>query len=172
MNELKQYAIAYTISNILAILSIAGALTKPAWTRAGLAAIFLWASYINSKTAIYNPGAYLEYSRFTILPFYKDFINDFFATHIREFVIPIAISQFLIFLGLLLNKIWTKLACVGGILFGLGIAPLGIGSAFPATFLMAIAFLILLTRYDHDFIWKKNENIIRKGKSLHLNNLS
>jgi hypothetical protein len=169
MNELKQYAIAYTISNILAVLCIGGALRKPAWTRVGLAAIFLWASYINSKTALYEPGLYLEYSRFTMLPFYKEFINGFFSTHIREIVIPIAIAQFLIFLGLLLNKIWTRLACIGGILFGIAIAPLGIGAAFPATVLMAAGFFILLTKYDHDFIWKQNESNIHKKETLHVN---
>lgn len=158
MNELKQYAIAYTISNILAVLSIAGAIQKPRLTRIGLAAIFLWASYMNSNIAIHEPARYLEYSRFAIAPFYKDFINGYFSTHIREIVIPIAIAQFLVFAGLLQGKIWTKLACIGGIIFGLSITPLGIGSAFPATLLMAIAFFILLIKYDHESIWKRKEN--------------
>src|SRR6266511_3228644 len=48
----------------------------------------------------------------------------------------------------------VKLACIGGIIFCLAIAPLGVGSAFPATVSMAIAFYILLIRYEHDFIWK------------------
>ena len=158
MDELKQYAIAYTISNILAVLSIAGALQKPRWTRIGLAAVFLWASYVNSNIALYEPARYLEYNRFTIVPIYKDFINGFFSTHIRQIVIPIAIAQFLIFAGLLRGGIWTKLACIGGILFGLSITPLGIGSAFPATLLMAIAFFILLIKYDHQPIWRKKEH--------------
>ena len=60
----------------------------------------------------------------------------------------------MIALGLILNKIWVKLACIGGILFGLAIAPLGVGFGFPATVFMAIAFFILLKKQDHDFIWK------------------
>ena len=158
MHELKQYAIGYTISNILAVISITGALQKPRWTRIGLAVVFLWASYTNLNIALHEPARYLEYNRFTIVPFYKDFINGFFSTHIREIVIPIAIAQFLIFAGLLQGKIWTKLACIGGIIFGLSITPLGIGSGFPATLLMAIAFFILLIKYDHDPIWKQKEN--------------
>ncbi|MDB5279342.1 MAG: hypothetical protein JWR61_4297 [Ferruginibacter sp.] len=54
----------------------------------------------------------------------------------------------------MLNKTFTKLACTVGIIFGLAIAPLGVGSAFPATVSMAIAFYILLKNYQHDFIWK------------------
>jgi hypothetical protein len=46
---------------------------------------------------------------------------------------------------------------VGGIIFGLAIAPLAIGSGFPTTVSMAIAFLILLVKYKHDFIWKLNQ---------------
>jgi hypothetical protein len=69
-------------------------------------------------------------------------------------VLGIAICQALIALGLVLNNGWTKAACLGGIIFGLAIAPLGIGSAFPSTLSMAIAFYILFKKYDHDLIWK------------------
>jgi len=64
------------------------------------------------------------------------------------------VGQLLIALGLILNKTWTKIACIGGIIFGLAIAPLGVGSAFPATVSMAVAFFILFKKYEHDFIWK------------------
>ena len=172
MEELQQYVIQYAVSNILALLCLVSVFQKPVLTRIALAALFLWASYINTKTALYTPGVYLEYSRFAFLSLYKDFINGFFSAHIREFVVPIAISQFLIAVGLLLNNVWTKFACFAGILFGLAIGPLGIGSAFPATLIMAIVFLVLLTKYDHDFIWKNNESSLHKRKYFHLNNLS
>jgi len=154
MNELKNYLLPYIISNVLSALCIAGAIRKPIWTRIFLAAFFLWASYINSSSAIKSPEIYLDYGRLSDVPVYKNFIYGFFSGHIRQFIIPVAVGQFFIFAGLVLNKIWTKLACMGGIVFGLAIAPLGVGSAFPATVLMAIAFFILLTKYKHDFIWK------------------
>jgi hypothetical protein len=45
---------------------------------------------------------------------------------------------------------------MGGIVFGLAIAPLWVGSGFPSTVCMAIAFFILLKKDNHDFIWKLN----------------
>lgn len=154
MEALKQWLIPYLISNIVFGLTIIGAIKKPMWTRIFLAGFFLWASYFNSTHAILSPQIYLIYATLDALPFYSNFINGFFSHYITPFVFTIAVGQFLIFFGLLLNKTWVKLSCIGGIIFGLAIAPLGVGSAFPTTISMAIAFYILLIRYEHDFIWK------------------
>jgi hypothetical protein len=154
MDTLKQYLVPYIISNIVFALSIAAALKKPIWTRIFLAGFFLWASYINLSSAIKSPEIYLAYGKLSFVPLYKNFIYGFFSRHINQFILPIAVGQFFIFLGLLLNKKCTKLACIGGIVFGMAIAPLGVGSAFPATVSMAIAFYILLRKYEHDYIWK------------------
>jgi hypothetical protein len=154
MEALKQWLIPYIISNIVFGLTIIGALKRPMLTRIFLAAFFLWASYFNSTSAIKSPEIYLTYAKLNALSLYANFINGFFSQHITSLVFTIAIGQFIISIGLLLNKLWTKLACIGGIIFGLAIAPLGVGSAFPATVSMAIAFFILLRKYEHDFIWK------------------
>jgi hypothetical protein len=154
MEALKEWLIPYIISNIVFGLTIPAALKKPMWARIFLAGFFLWASFFNSTSAIRSPEIYLDYARLNPLPIYSQFIDGFFSQHITVFVFAIAVGQFLIFLGLVLNKTWTKLGCIGGVIFGLAIAPLGVGSAFPATVSMAIAFLILARNYDHDFIWK------------------
>jgi len=153
MEPLKEYFLPFIISNIVFGLTIVGALKKPMYTRVFLAAFFLWASYFNSTSGIRSPEIYLTYARLDALPFYSDFINGFFSYYITPFVLTIAIGQFLLFIGLILNKVWTKIACIGGIIFGLAIAPLGVGSAFPATVSMAVAFYILLKKYEHDYIW-------------------
>lgn len=154
MEALKEWLIPYIISNIVFVLSIVAAIKRPMWTRMFLAGFFLWAAYINSTLAILSPETYLTYATLNALPIYSRFINGFFAEHITVFVVAIAVGQFLIALGLMLNKRWVQLACIGGIIFGLAIAPLGVGSAFPATVCMAIAFFILLKKYEHEFIWK------------------
>ena len=118
------------------------------------AGFFLWAAYFNSTTAIQSPQIYLTYASLNALPAYSRFINGFFSEHITVFVFAIAVGQFLIALGLILNKTWVRFACIGGIIFGLAIAPLGVGSGFPSTVCMAIAFFILFKKQDHDFIWK------------------
>jgi hypothetical protein len=103
------------------------------------------------------PGFNLTYAKLDALPVYSNFIYGFFSQHITPIVFSISVGQFFIALGLVLNKNWTKLACIGGIIFGLAIAPLGVGSAFPSTVSMAVAFYILLKKYEHDFIWKLNQ---------------
>ena len=154
MEALKEWLIPYIISNIVFLLSIAAALRKPMWTRIFFAGFFLWAAYFNSTTAIQSPEIYLTYANLNALPAYSKFINEYFSEHITMIVSTIAVGQFLIALGLILNKTWVKIACIGGIIFGLAIAPLGVGSGFPATVFMAVAFFILLKKNDHDFIWK------------------
>jgi hypothetical protein len=154
MEALKEWLIPYIISNIVFGLSVVAALKRPMWTRIFFAGFFLWAAYFNSTSAIQSPDIYLDYANLDALPLYSNFINGFFSDHITGLVSTIAVGQFLIALGLILNKIWVKLASIGGIIFGLAIAPLGVGSAFPATVSMAVAYFILLKKYDHDFIWK------------------
>jgi hypothetical protein len=162
MEVLKEWWFPYAVSNIVGVVLIWAALKKPIWCRMFLAAFFLWASCFNFTTAITNPTIYLTYAKLDALLLYRDFINGFFSKHITVIVCLIAIGQFKIFLGLLLNKIWVKLGIIGGIVFGLAIAPLGVGSGFPTTVSMAVAFFILLNKYHHDFIWKINQYHLQK----------
>jgi hypothetical protein len=157
MEALRQWLIPYIISNIIFGLSVVGAIKKPLWTRIFFAGFFLWASYFNGTSAFKSPEIYLNYAALNAMTVYREFINGFFSQHITIFVFSIAVGQFLIALGLILKDIWTKLACVGGVVFGVAIAPLGVGSAFPATILMAVAYFILLIKYEHDYIWKLNQ---------------
>lgn len=157
MEALKEWLIPYIISNIVFVLSIVAAIKRPMWTRIFFAGFFLWAAYFNYTTAIQSPEIYLTYATLNALPAYSRFINGLFSEHITVIVFGIAAGQFLIALGLILNKIWVGLACIGGIIFGLAIAPLGVGSGFPATVCMAIAFFILLKKQEHNFIWKLNQ---------------
>jgi len=154
MEALRAWLIPYIISNIVFGLTVLSAIKKPMPARIFLAGFYLWACYFNSTSAIHSPGIYLNYAKLDALPIYSKFINGFFSQHITAFILSIAAGQFLIAAGLILNKTWVKLACTGGIIFGLAIAPLGVGSAFPATVSMAIAFFILLKKGPHDFIWK------------------
>lgn len=163
MEALKQYIIPYILSNIVFGLSILAAVKKPIVARFFLAAVFLWACCINTSTAINNPGVYLEYAALSPISFYKEFISGFFAKHIAVFVTSVAIGQFLIFTGLLLNGNWVKIACMGGIVFGVAISPLGVGSGFPATVSMSVAFYLLMRKSKHDFIWKLKQYSIVKN---------
>ena len=153
MESLKQYLVPYIISNTFFLLCLIAALKRPMWARIFLAIVFLWASYTNFRTALLTPEVYLEYARFTPLPFYREFINGFFSYHIKACVLIAAAGEFFIFIGLLLERGWVKIACMGGIIFGLAISPLGVGSAFPATLLMSVSFWVLFKKNQHDYIW-------------------
>jgi len=153
MNGLKEFLVPYIISNLLFLLCLMAAVKKPIWARLFLAAVFLWAACVNTRTVLIHPEVYLEYARLTPVPFYRAFINGYFSQHIRPFILVITTCEFLIFVGLLLANRWVKLACWGGILFGLAISPLSAGSAFPATLLMALSFWILYNRNRHTTIW-------------------
>jgi len=166
MDALRTYLLPLLISNLLGILTFIAAIKKPMWSRCFLAAVFLWAACVNAGFAMHNPGIYLEYGNLTPVPLYKDFIFGFFSQHIGPIVVDIALAQFAIFLGLVLNRVWTKLACLGGMVFGVAIAPLLIGSGFPASLFMAAAFYILLSRYNHDFIWKWSQYHKRLANDL------
>src|SRR4051812_44486643 len=112
MDALKQWLIPYIISNIIFGLSIPAALKRPMWTRIFFAGFFLWATYFNATSAINSPAIYLTYAHLDALPVYATFIRGFFSQHITPIVLTIAAGQFLIALGLVLNKSLAKLACI------------------------------------------------------------
>lgn len=155
MNQLNQYLLPWLASNLVFLLALLAVYKRPIIGRMLLAMIFLGAAYYNTNTAILDPQTYLEFGDLSWSENYQNFINGWFSEHIQLVLFFIATGQVLIFLGLLLRKGWTVLACLGGFIFGLAIAPLGFGSAFPSSLIMGIAFLILLLKYKkHDFIWK------------------
>jgi len=156
METIEKYIVPLLLSNVVFGLALFGAVKRPMFARVFFVVGFIGAGVFNIWTAIHNPQAYLTYADVTPVIQYRDFISGLFSRHLGEFVIAIAIGQLLIGLGLILNKVWVRLACIGGILFGVAIAPLGIGSGFPSTLTMAVAFYLLLIR-SHDFIWRWNQ---------------
>ena len=61
-------------------------------------------------------------------------------------VLSIATGQFVIAIGMFLNRKLTRVAIVGAVVFGLAIAPLGVGSAFPCSVLLVISAVLLWNR--------------------------
>jgi hypothetical protein len=142
-----QMNIAYIGSNLVAILLLVLSFKKKNLCRALFAVLFIWASWANWSTAHNNPGDYLTYDKYAI-GLYKDIIHGFFAEHITSIVSFVAICQLLIGLCLLARGILVKLGCTGGMIFLLGIAPLGFGSAFPFSLIAGAALYIL---FRHNF---------------------
>lgn len=157
MTGLHEYIVPYVIANIYSFLCVVFSVRFPMLCRVMLAILFAGAAVVNADTAIRNPDQYLFYGQHAMLKLYQDFIYDFFAADIPSFILMIAFCQLLIFVGLLLTNGWVKVACWGGAIFGIAIAPLGLGSAFPATVIMSIAFVMLANRAKHDYVWNCNQ---------------
>jgi hypothetical protein len=115
--------------------------------------LFAWASVINFATCRTNPEVYREYGKKSI-EIYSTFINGWFSNHITAFVTFVAIGQALIAVGMLLKGNWVKVACIGIIVFLIGIAPLGLYSAFPFSITVSIAAFLVFKLHDKGFLWK------------------
>ena len=153
--ENKIYLIAFVISNLFALTLLFLSFKHLKLVRFLFCLLFGWASWANWTTALNSPDDYLNYADLTFLPGYKNFILGWFSGHILTFVGFIATSQAFIAFSLLL-KGWTyRLGVVGGVFFLVTIIPLGVGSAFPCTIVLAIAMAKLYKDHNEFIITKK-----------------
>lgn len=138
-----EYILPYVITNLVAIGLL---IVSIKWFETGkylFGLIFLAASVFNIITAFKSPESYLQYGETAKLFFYRNFINTEFKAKIVLYVLIIAGFQ-LFFAFCLFSGIYIeKYGFIGGIIFLLLIAPLGIGSAFPSTIIMALALYII-----------------------------
>ena len=152
--ENKIYLIAYVISNLFALTLLILSFKHVKLARLFFFLLFGWASWANATTALNSPNDYLNYADLTFLPAYKNFIQGWFSMHIRALVGFIAIAQALIALSLLLKGRAYKLSVISAVIFLVAIMPLGIGSAFPCTMILAIA-MAKLYKDHNEFIFTK-----------------
>jgi hypothetical protein len=153
MNALMEYLIPWSISNVLSIIILITAIRKPKLARFLFILLFIWASWLNYSIAHENPNDYLNYASLTPFGLYEDFINNWFKSHITLIVTLISFGQGLIAIGMLLKGWMVRFSCIGAIIFFLAIAPLGIGSGFPATITLSVAIYFILKNDDLNYLW-------------------
>jgi hypothetical protein len=140
MSSLNEFLVPYVISNLIAL-----ALVWICWKRSHLGIIlfgilFILAGLINLYMATFSPEVYQEYATGVLFEFYADFIRGFFKDHAALLVTLVALGQLITGTALFIKKQpFRSIGSTLGILFLISIAPLGIGSAFPATLIMAMA---------------------------------
>jgi len=158
--ENNTYLVLYVISNVIALLMLLAAWTQRRILRVMFFIVFAWASWTNWNEAIIAPQFYLDYAGLTFSNWYRDFIQGWFSWHITLAVGFIATCQALIAVSMLLRGWIFKTAAIGAFIFLLAIAPLGVGSAFPCTIILAIAMWSLMRQKEIDYLWisgsKKN----------------
>ena len=146
---MTDYWFPYVITHTLTFLLI---FTCYKWPKIGKWAwgiIFILAGIFNIFTVIKNPQVYLSY-RDHAVEFYKFFIDGVFSSFTVFIVSLIGTGQILAGIFLLQKGKLFFIGILGGIVFLVAIAPLGIGSAFPSTLLMALSLVLLHIRFKKE----------------------
>lgn len=152
MSQFFDFSTPTILSNLAAIFLIFLCFRRPRAGRTAFTVIFLAAGIFNIIAVFISPQIYVEgFGPGVVLTDYKNFIYGAFQENPALYVIPIGIGQILAGVLLLLKNVWLKAAIMGGIVFFIAIAPLGIGSAFPTTIFLAFGLVVLAV--------KKNELI-------------
>jgi hypothetical protein len=154
------YLTALVISNIVAIILLINAIHWPKIARLLFFLLFSWACWTNWRISQQNPALYLEYADLTPSSLYKTFINGWFSRHIQVVVGFIATCQGVIAVSMLLKGRVFKTGASAAILFLLAIMPLGVGSGFPSTIILAIAMYALLKREANEYLWSYHKPIV------------
>jgi len=110
--------------------------------------IFLLAGLINIFIAFSRPEIYQYYGGMAIVDFYREFIYGYFKQYTIQIVSVIGLGQIVIAVLLSTSGLLLKLGSIGGVIFFIAMAPLGFGSAFPATLFLALALVLMQYRLD------------------------
>jgi hypothetical protein len=153
--ENQSYLIAYIISNVVALLMLWAAKGQPRMARLLFFLLFAWASWTNWTIAIRNPQFYIEYADLSFLSVYRQFIRGWFSRHISDVVGFIATCQAIIAVSMLLKGWILKTGIIGAIVFFVGIAPLGVGSAFPFSVTASLALYFIWRSRVDNYLWVK-----------------
>ena len=142
--RLQDYLIPYIISNVVSVLLIFICYKWPKIGKIVWGLFFFSAGIFNIYTAIRTPHVYAEvYGQTAIFSFYKNFIYGIFNELATLFVTLIGSGQIVVAILLFMRKSLFNLGILGGMIFLIAISPLGIGSAFPATLIMATSLFVL-----------------------------
>jgi hypothetical protein len=139
-----EWLVPHLISLIVAVVMAFAAWKRPPIGRLLYVLLFAYAAQLNVRMALATPEIYLDYARLTEWAAMRKIIVGPFAAHVQAYVTLIAIGQAFIAVGLCLRGALARTAAVFAILFLVSIAPLGVGSAFPATLIMAGGAFVLL----------------------------
>ena len=155
----SSYLLALLISNFVAVVLLYSTWKSPRLGRLLFLLVFSWAGLTNWVTFLKHPTAYLEYADLAFFSTYRNFINGWFSHHLLISVGFIASCQVLIGLGMMAKGFLFRLACVGAMIFLLAVLPLGVGSGFPCTLLMAIAMYLLYQQSPENYLWQKERKL-------------
>lgn len=144
--NIAEYWLPYTVTHVVTLLLLFVCYKWPKTGKVAWGVIFILAGLFNVYTGMTNPQAYVEYGEGAV-KLYQKFIYGPFSSYTTLFISLIAAGQITVGIFLLLKKKFFLWGILGGITFLLAISPLGVGSAFPSTLLMAGSLVLLYFRY-------------------------
>jgi len=139
---MKEYIVPFIVSNIIALFLLFVSIRWKRAARISFGLIFIAAGIFNAYQSSVDASVYTTVYGETAVSFYKSLIYNVFAKNAEVYVKLIASFQLIAGISLVLKKPLYYIGIFCGIVFLLGIAPLGVGSAFPATILMAVSLYI------------------------------
>lgn len=143
----EEYIIPVIISNILALILMLLSFHFTNFMRFLWGTIFMIAGIINLITVYNNPQIYISGFGPAAIDFYKEIIYGPFSGNPGLYVSLIAAGQIITGALMWSKFLWYNIGILGGIIFLLAIAPLGVGSAFPSTLIMAVGLFRLLFKW-------------------------
>ena len=136
----SEYTFPWLISNLIGVVSLLVAVRSPNLSRKTWGFLLIVAAVVNAYTVLTDPTAYHEFGVVAIPPIQKFIYSRCFARP-EYLVFPIAVCQGLVGIELLFDnssRFRRVLALRAAIVFFIGIATLGVGSAFPSSLLYAM----------------------------------
>jgi hypothetical protein len=133
------------LANALSVAFFILALYWPDRARRIAGGGFVVASLVNATLAVFNPQIYVRVFGPYAVGIYKDVIYGLLAKATTRLVLALAVWQLIVAAIILINSTeYVRLGCVAMAIFFLGVSPLGVGSAFPSTLILAAGMLVLV----------------------------
>lgn len=145
--DLKDVWVPYVVTHTLTLVLIVICYKWPKIGKVAWGIVFMLAGIFNIFSVNSDPVQYINGFAPYAIPLYQKIIHGPFSTNPIFFVTLIASGQILVGIFLFMKRTLFLLGILGGIIFLIAISPLGIGSAFPSTVLMAISLVLLYFRY-------------------------
>lgn len=138
------FSFAYMVSNTVGLFMLIAAIFAPLLARFLMVLIFVGAAVFNAFMAIRSPELFMVYGAMTVSPVYEQFIYGAFRNNITAIVVSISVCQLATGIFIAGKGPLLRLGLAAATIFLVAIAPLGAGSAFPSTLVLAIAAIILM----------------------------
>ncbi|MCF8336129.1 MAG: hypothetical protein K9H65_05970 [Bacteroidales bacterium] len=142
----EQYMLPIILANLVAVVVMLSSYNFPRFMRFIWGLIFIAAGIVNLITVYNAPGIYVDSFGPAAIERYQEIIYGPFSKQPAVYVTLIAVGQILVGALIWSRGFWYYLGLTGGVIFLLAIAPLGVGSAFPCTIILAFGLIFMMRK--------------------------